>query len=254
MCQVKNHPNKDALIADVQYNRTYNPFSEKSKQMIHNVGNVECFELCEISSNIQCSSCRKYWAEGIVYCTCGTSLIPTDLTGRLTEERFDALTIPHIVIKKGNTRWCSSREKRSTTLVLPSEGLLKKRYNTTIVTQSSSGSNQQSETYTESQQAIGWDGGAGSMKARLDYSDAVRTICDLRHKDDQKAHPPLSHPPTISPTSSTGNQWRWNSWFSSGSSSTDWRGSSTWWSSPKMGRTSVFFLQGLRFQEIAFPL
>ena len=29
------------------------------------------------------------------------------------------------------------------------------------------------------------------MKARSDYSDAVRTIRDLREKDDQKADPPI---------------------------------------------------------------
>ena len=48
--QNKNHPNKDALIAGLQSNRSYNPFSEESKQMLQNVVNVECFELCEISS------------------------------------------------------------------------------------------------------------------------------------------------------------------------------------------------------------
>ena len=67
--QVKNHPNKDALIADLRNNRTYDPFSEDSKKMIHNMGNMECFELCEISPTFQCSSSSKYWTEGIVYCT-----------------------------------------------------------------------------------------------------------------------------------------------------------------------------------------
>ena len=33
--QVKNHPNKYALIADLLSNRPYYPFSEASKQMIH---------------------------------------------------------------------------------------------------------------------------------------------------------------------------------------------------------------------------
>ena len=88
---------------------------------------------------------------------------------------------------------------------------------------------QQSETYKESQQAIGWDedtcrrlgkiasedhsyiatweerrryennwklslntqGRASIMKARSDYSDVVITIRDLRQKDDQKADRPL---------------------------------------------------------------
>ena len=37
---VKNHPNKDALIANLQKNRTYRPFRDESKKMIHNMGNV----------------------------------------------------------------------------------------------------------------------------------------------------------------------------------------------------------------------
>ena len=35
--------------------------------MIHTLGNVERFELCEISPKVQCPYCLKYWTEGIVY-------------------------------------------------------------------------------------------------------------------------------------------------------------------------------------------
>ena len=55
--QVKNHPNKDALIAELQNNCTSYPFSEESNSMIHHMEKVECFELCEISPKTQCSSC-----------------------------------------------------------------------------------------------------------------------------------------------------------------------------------------------------
>ena len=55
--QVKNHPNRDSLIAELKNNRTYNSFGEKSEKMI-NMGNVE-FELCEISSKIQGSVLLK---------------------------------------------------------------------------------------------------------------------------------------------------------------------------------------------------
>ena len=56
--QVKNHPNKDALITKLENNRTYNSIGEESKKMI-NMGNVECFELCKISSKIQGSVLLK---------------------------------------------------------------------------------------------------------------------------------------------------------------------------------------------------
>ena len=41
MHQVKNHPIKDALIADLQKHRTYDPFSEESKKMIQDLENVK---------------------------------------------------------------------------------------------------------------------------------------------------------------------------------------------------------------------
>ena len=47
--QVKNNRNKDASIADLQNNCTHNRFSEESEKIIHNMENVECFELCEIA-------------------------------------------------------------------------------------------------------------------------------------------------------------------------------------------------------------
>ena len=84
--QVKNHPNKNAWIADLHRNRPKNPLSEESKQMIHTLGNVECFD---------------YLAEGNVYCTCGTWLVPTEFTRKLNRERFDTVTIPSFVINKG---------------------------------------------------------------------------------------------------------------------------------------------------------
>ena len=64
-----------ALIRDLQKTDTFNPFCEESKRVIHNLGNVDCFDLCEISSKTHCSSCSTSWADGVVYCTC---LIPAE--------------------------------------------------------------------------------------------------------------------------------------------------------------------------------
>ena len=57
-----------------------------SKKIIHNLGNVQYFERCEISSKTQCSDRSKYWADGAVYCTCGSCPIPTENT-RLLQKR-----------------------------------------------------------------------------------------------------------------------------------------------------------------------
>ena len=38
--QIENHPHRQALQRDLQQNNTYNPFGEKSKKMIKDMGNV----------------------------------------------------------------------------------------------------------------------------------------------------------------------------------------------------------------------
>ena len=41
--KIENHPHRQDLQADLQPNNAYNPFSEKSKKMIKDMGNVELF-------------------------------------------------------------------------------------------------------------------------------------------------------------------------------------------------------------------
>ena len=39
--RIENHPHRAALQADLQQNDVYNPFSENSKEMIHELGTIE---------------------------------------------------------------------------------------------------------------------------------------------------------------------------------------------------------------------
>ena len=58
--KIESHPHRQALQADLQQNNAYKPFSEKSKKMIRDMGNVELFELCETLSKVQCKECFLY--------------------------------------------------------------------------------------------------------------------------------------------------------------------------------------------------
>ena len=51
--------------------------------MIYRMGNVEYFEICEITPKVQCHDCMTYWTKGIENCTCGTCLRPSDKTYKL---------------------------------------------------------------------------------------------------------------------------------------------------------------------------
>ena len=55
--QFENHPKRDSLTEDLNKTEEFNPFSEKSKELITSMGNTEYFELCETSSEIQCPDC-----------------------------------------------------------------------------------------------------------------------------------------------------------------------------------------------------
>ena len=58
--KIESHPHREALQADLQQNNVYNPFSDDSKAMIREMGNVELFELCETIPKVQCSECLLY--------------------------------------------------------------------------------------------------------------------------------------------------------------------------------------------------
>ena len=99
--KIESHPHREALQADLQQNNVYNPFSNNSKEMIRELGNVELFELCETVPKVQCSHCLLYWNQGIVHCNCGQFLVERESRRKFHKLRLDALSIPHYVIKKG---------------------------------------------------------------------------------------------------------------------------------------------------------
>ena len=100
--KIESHPHRQDLQADLQQSNAYNPFSEKSKKMIRDMGNVELFELCETIPKVQCSECLLYWNQGIVYCTCGHLLRENKSSRHVHRWQLDILSIPNYVIKKGD--------------------------------------------------------------------------------------------------------------------------------------------------------
>ena len=99
--KIESHPHRQALQADLQQSNTYNPFGEKLKKMIRDLGNVELFELCETIPKVQCSECLLYWNQGIVYCTCGHLLRAIKSSRHLHRWHLDIRSIQNYVIKKG---------------------------------------------------------------------------------------------------------------------------------------------------------
>ena len=63
------------------------------------MGNVKYFELCASDPQVL-SYCLTYWADGIVFCTCGICLTHTEETQRRNTKNFDLMSISNFVIWK----------------------------------------------------------------------------------------------------------------------------------------------------------
>ena len=95
--KIESHLHRQALHADLQQNNAYNRFSEESKVMIREMGNVGLFELCETIPKVHCKECLLYWKQGIVYCE-------SEASQHFHQWRLDAFSIENHVIKKGRPR------------------------------------------------------------------------------------------------------------------------------------------------------
>ena len=126
--QFENHPNRDSLMRDLNNTEEFNPFSEKSKELITSTGDTEYFELCEISSKMQCPDCSLYWEAGIVYCTCCKCMQPSERSRQLNKERYDVLSIPSDVTKKNPTRGARHGPSRRQYMYYKAHEMLKKAH------------------------------------------------------------------------------------------------------------------------------
>ena len=52
LTRIESRPHRDELRTDLMKDNVYNPFSENSKKMIHDIGNVVYSELCETDSQV----------------------------------------------------------------------------------------------------------------------------------------------------------------------------------------------------------
>ena len=100
--KIENHPHRHTIQRDLQQSQSFNPFSQESKQMIHEVGNIELCDLLDTEPKAQCKVCLSYKDFGIVYCTCGNFLRNgTEENKKFVQYTMDLFPIPNYYIKKG---------------------------------------------------------------------------------------------------------------------------------------------------------
>ena len=99
---IENHPDRHALQRDLQQSQSFNPFSQESKQLIQDVGNIELCELLDMEPKTQCKVCLSYWNIGILYCSCGHFLRTlSEENKKFVQYTMDLISIPDYYIKKG---------------------------------------------------------------------------------------------------------------------------------------------------------
>ena len=110
--KIENHPHRHALQRDLQQRQQFNPFSKESKDMIHDVGNIELCELLDVEPKAQCKVCLSYWDVGIVYCTCWHFLQNgTEENKTFVQYTMDLLSIPNYYIKGDSTGTVTGRSQ-----------------------------------------------------------------------------------------------------------------------------------------------
>ena len=112
--KIESHPHREALQADLQQNNVYNPFSDDSKAMIREMGNVELFELSESIPKVQFSECLLHWNQGVIYCTCRHLLVEGASSQNVCHWRQDALCQFRTTPSRRETPPCSARQNRRT--------------------------------------------------------------------------------------------------------------------------------------------
>ena len=107
-----------------------NHSSQESKDLILEMGNTEIFEFHETSSKRQCPDCALYWEIGIVYCSCGKCMQPTETSRQFNKDRFDMLSIPGYVIKENQFRGVRHGQSLRQTMYHKGRDMLSKAKNT----------------------------------------------------------------------------------------------------------------------------
>ena len=254
--KIESHPHRQDLQADLQQNNAYNPFSEKSKKMIRDMGNVELFELCEIISKVQCKECPLYWNQGIVYCTCGHLLKDSEASRGILQWTLDLLSSQNYEIKKVRPhghRFGKTKEQEDHHMahklrkrcIKRNFGGIHDRFSKDPVFRDSQLEIDRTEevciqidkdaqkdfTNRMTQEEYfryrkNWwtslkkSGKIGQVRDRSDFNDALTTLSRLHQESGERQLRPVPF-------------WKYHQWHpsSSSSSSSWWQWSDSWWSS-----------------------
>ena len=103
--RITSHPQKQAVQKDLDQEQSFNAFSDESKKVIKESGNIEISEIINAEPKWQCKSCLTHCNPGIIYCACGR-LMTTDSSEnrKYISSTLDSFSIPCFYIRKDRPR------------------------------------------------------------------------------------------------------------------------------------------------------
>ena len=90
----RNGSRTESIIEDLGRPEKSIKFCEESSGTIHELGNIEAYELGQISRTVQCHSWLKHLPEGLIFCACGIWLRLDEKTNRKNHSQIPGYESP----------------------------------------------------------------------------------------------------------------------------------------------------------------
>ena len=100
----ENHQHKESFCQDLSQTQKINKLSKESEDLIAEMNNTEIFELCENSSEQQCTDCNTYWEISIVFCSCGRKTTSSQRPKEFEKNNNDVSSILGYLITENSSR------------------------------------------------------------------------------------------------------------------------------------------------------
>ena len=101
-CELNTKPNRSLPI----WGRKVNPTGSAKNQdvQLKTLGNIELYELGEMSTTIECRACLKCAPEGLIYCSCGVCFMPSPEQRKRITIQFEVVSVPYYIVRVDYSR------------------------------------------------------------------------------------------------------------------------------------------------------
>ena len=111
-CELVTKPNQSLPIWE---RGKSTKFSGESSRTIQELGNIELYDLGEISQTVLCQACLKHAPEGLIYCSCGVGFRPSPVQKQRIKTQFEVLTVPYYLVRVTYSRGAKAYNRTMST-------------------------------------------------------------------------------------------------------------------------------------------